>query len=135
MKKTVGIAALCCCLGLCGCATLVDGHYERVSFYSDPQGGEVVVGGKIMCKTPCSALVRKQNAAQTVTIQLSGYVPYKEDLNVTISPWIWGNIFTGLVPGMVVDYLSEGMYRLSDRVAHRFSEQEKIKNETSKLAH
>jgi hypothetical protein len=62
--------------------------------------------------TPVFAkLARKDN--HTIRIELAGYEPFETTLTRKVSGWIWGNIFNGLIIGIVIDDVTGALYRLT----------------------
>lgn len=95
-----------------GCATIMQGSKEQVSISSNPTGAAVFVDGQQLGVTPMVAqLARKGN--HIVSIQLDGYKPYEIALNKSVSGWVAGNLVFGGIPGLVVDAITGGMYKLS----------------------
>lgn len=101
-------------LALCasGCATIVQGSYERVAFETEPAGATVRAYSQA-CTTPCS-LRLKRNRNVEAEIRKPGYEPETVLIRYELDPWILGNIvFLPLAPlGGVVDIVSGAGFQL-----------------------
>ncbi|MBF7729277.1 PEGA domain-containing protein [Pseudomonas sp. N040] len=95
-----------------GCATIIDGKSEPVTFNSEPEGATVNVAGRVMGKTPVTVQVeRDENLA--VTFTKDGYKQYQTQLGTTTNGWFWGNIVLGGVFGSTTDASTGAMYEFS----------------------
>lgn len=106
-------------LSLTGCASIVSGRTQEVTFKSVPDGATVVINGKEMGKTPfTTALDRKSD--QTIIFQKDGYKSETMPLATTMNGWFFGNIVLGglvgsttdLVTGAAIEY-SPTMYQIT----------------------
>ncbi|RIZ72063.1 MAG: PEGA domain-containing protein [Methylococcales bacterium] len=115
MKKTV-LASLCLLVGLgpvlSGCATIIDGTKQKVSFSSNPSHAEIIVDGKVLGTTPLTQDLSKKTE-HSVTLNLSGYHPYEVKLTKKVNSWVWGNLVFGGLIGLGVDALTGGLYELT----------------------
>ncbi len=103
MKVLAAIVASAALLS--GCATVVSGPSQQVTFNSEPQEATVTVAGKALGKTPITANVsRDKNVA--VTFEKEGYKTYTTQLSTTLNGWFWGNIVIGGLLGSTTDGLS-----------------------------
>ena len=90
-----------------GCASIISGTTQRVTFDSDPQGATVFVGkkGEEDGKT---TMVESYNAGVTpleielprrsstmIEISMEGYEKQEVILNREMNPWVWGDIALG----------------------------------------
>lgn len=55
------------------CATVFTGTEDPLRFDSDPQGAMVYIDGLKVCKTPCTALVKRNLSDEFAEIKLDGY--------------------------------------------------------------
>jgi hypothetical protein len=109
MRKPVAMLGL---LLMGGCATLMQGSKQNVGFSSTPSGATIFVDNQQMGVTPATvALKRKSN--HTVRLELAGYQPYEVALSRKTSGWVWGNLVFGGIPGLAVDAISGGLYKLT----------------------
>jgi hypothetical protein len=109
MLRTLSIAGM---LLLLGCATIMQGTTQNVGISSSPSGAQVSINGRQFGKTPVIAnLSRKDN--HIVRIELEGYESFEATLTRQTSGWVWGNILFGGIPGLIVDAISGGLYKLT----------------------
>lgn len=95
-----------------GCATIVDGKTQPVTFSSEPEGATVAVAGRVMGTTPLTVQLEKdKNLA--VTFTKDGYKQYSTQLGTTVNGWFWGNIVLGGVFGSTTDASTGAMYEFS----------------------
>jgi len=94
------------------CATIVNGTTQKVCIASDPACADVFIDHSYVGKTPLKAnLTRKADHA--VRIECEGYAPYEFCFKKQMSKWVFGNIAFGGFPGLAVDLLTGGVYRLT----------------------
>jgi hypothetical protein len=99
-------------LALGGCASIMQGTTQQVSLSSSPSGASITVNGRALGTTPAAVdLKRKDN--HVIRIELDGYQPYEVALARSVSGWVWGNIVFGGLPGLAVDAITGGLYKLS----------------------
>jgi hypothetical protein len=77
-------------LAASGCATVVKGTDQNMTFNSEPDGATVTVGGRAIGKTPVSVTIDKAQH-QSLTFEKEGYKPYTTELSTTQDGWFWGN--------------------------------------------
>lgn len=105
-------ASLALVLAVSGCATIMQGSTQQVSLSSSPTGATINVNGRPLGTTPAAVdLKRKDN--HVISIELDGYRPYEVALTRSVSGWVWGNIVFGGLPGLAVDAITGGFYKLS----------------------
>lgn len=92
MRKLISVV---CALALAGCATVFSGTTQEVSFQSQPDGANVIVGGKVIGKTPLTTMLKKEKN-QTLVFEKEGYKSITMQLSTRINGWFWGNILGGL---------------------------------------
>jgi len=97
---------------LTGCASIMTGSTQAISFNSSPPGASIVVDGADMGKTPAT-LNLKRNKGYAVSIQLEGYETQAINLDRSVNGWVWGNILLGGLIGLVVDASTGAMYKLT----------------------
>jgi hypothetical protein len=56
-----------------GCATLLTGTNDNISFSSTPQGAIVYKDGVELCRTPCSVPVKRTLNSEDIEFKLDGY--------------------------------------------------------------
>ena len=108
LRTTAGITLL----ATAACGTIINGSKQNVSFSSTPSGATVFVDNQQMGVTPVSlALSRKDS--HDVRLELAGFQPYEIKLTRGISGWVFGNLIFGGIPGLAIDAISGGLYKLS----------------------
>lgn len=77
-----------------GCATIVSGRSQEVTFQSSPDGAIVKVNGRPLGKTPLTINMKRADG-QTLSIEKDGYKPVTTELTTSLEPWFWGNLIFG----------------------------------------
>jgi hypothetical protein len=84
---------------------------QEIELKSVPAGAKISIDNKKFGTTPAFVNIeRKKDHA--VKFELEGYQPFETQLTTKISFWFWGNIFNGLIPGMVIDMFTGSMNSL-----------------------
>jgi len=93
-----------------GCATIVTGTDEPLTFTSEPEGATVKVGGKLVGKTPLTVAIKKDRHV-AVSFHKNEYKTHITHLHTKKNPWMWGNLiflnlpsFTDLATGADIEY-------------------------------
>lgn len=117
MKKTtmlgfvIGLFAV---VSLSGCATMIDGRDQEMTFRSVPEGASVLINGREVGKTPyISKIDRKKD--QMLTFQKDGYKSENLSLTTNTNGWFIGNVIFGVL-GLVsstTDASTGAMYQYS----------------------
>lgn len=95
-----------------GCATLFTGSTDPVTFTSDPDGAEVVIGGIVQGRTPLTIPVKRPGLNdQTVTLRLDGYDPVTFQLQDDINGATLLNLFVPI--GFVIDAVTGSITKYS----------------------
>lgn len=111
MKKLLlGFIALST-LWLTGCASIVDGNSQSVSFASNPEGATVYLNGAAIGKTPVTINAKRQGASQPIKFSKEGHQDIEIQLISTVNPWFFGNILTGGLLGSSTDGLSGAAFK------------------------
>jgi hypothetical protein len=106
------LSAFVLAVGSTGCATIMHGTRQDVSITSVPTGAAVTVNGQDKGKTPVAVeLARKDK--HLVKIELAGYLPFEQYLVRKVSGWVWGNLVFGGIPGLAVDAITGGLYKVA----------------------
>ncbi len=95
---------------LAGCASIINGKTQTVSFQSTPSGATVTLNGTVMGVTPIGTMIQRRNDA-TLTVSKEGYKTFTTPMTTSIEPWFWGNIVIGGVLGSVTDAVTGAMYQ------------------------
>jgi len=87
-----------------GCATIVVGSTQSLTFDSEPAGAQVTINGMPMGVTPATISIKKsdyQNAF--VVFSKEGHTNQQAILHTKTSGWFWGNILIGGFFGTTTD--------------------------------
>lgn len=95
-----------------GCATILNGSSQPVTFDSSPNGASIFVNGVEVGKTPLSMLMRRSKTTM-ILAKKDGYEDQQLALQTTTSGNFWGNIMMGGFVGSTVDYFSDAMIEYS----------------------
>jgi hypothetical protein len=93
-----------------GCATIVTGGNQSVTFNSNPDGATIKLDDTAMGKTPITLSLKKK-AGQTLAFEREGYEPLTTQLTTKTNPWIFGNILIGGLLGCSTDVVSGALYQ------------------------
>jgi hypothetical protein len=88
-----------------GCASLVSGGSQEVTFNSTPDSATVTVNGRVIGKTPITTSLKKKSG-QSLVFSKDGYKPITMQLETRMNGWFWGNIVLGGFIGSTTDGLS-----------------------------
>jgi len=89
----------------------MNGSYQSVHFNSKPAGASVEIDGQSLGETPCYISLTRSREHR-ITIVLDGFEPYDDVLYSGLSGWVIGNIFIGIIPGLIIDALTGSMFVL-----------------------
>ena len=93
------------------CATLMQGTSQELSIGSSPTGARVIVDGAEAGKTPFVASLKRKDK-HVIRLEMEGYKPYELALSRATSGWVWGNLVFGGLPGLAIDAITGGLYKL-----------------------
>lgn len=85
-----------------GCASIVSGSTQTVSFTSNPEGATIELDGRTLGKAPLSITLKKRSH-QRITATLPGYKTVTLPLETRQNGWFWGNIVIGGFIGSTTD--------------------------------
>ena len=113
LARLLRFALFTACGGLlvAACATIMQGSPQEVSIASTPTGARLFLDGVESGKTPFVASLKRKDK-HVIRIELEGYQPFEMALGGGTSGWVWGNIVFGGLPGLAVDAITGGMYKL-----------------------
>ncbi|WP_269915062.1 hypothetical protein [Acinetobacter sp. HY1485] len=138
MKKTVLAIMVTSALAMTGCATIIKGSTQTISFKTTPENsniqiknraGNVVLNGQ----TPATVDLRKGSGyfkpeSYQITFSKAGYQPRTVEVKGTLSGWYFGNfVFGGPIGLFAVDPVNGAMYKLTPTDTQLVLEQNKIK--------
>jgi len=95
-----------------GCATIVSGKTQQVTFTSVPDGATVSVQGRALGKTPLTVQLDKKSD-QTLVFEKEGYKTLTLPLTTELDPWFWGNIILGGFFGSTTDAITGSVNKYS----------------------
>jgi len=88
-----------------GCASIISGNTQEMTFQSNPEGVLVTINGKVIGRTPTTVQLDKKSD-QSLVFSKEGYKPITMQLETNLDPWFWGNIVLGGFIGSTTDGLS-----------------------------
>lgn len=114
MKKTLLTTLAIASIFLSGCASIISGTNQTLTFTSNIEGVNVYVDGALIGKTPVSASFKK-NKAQTVMFRKKGFETVTREITKTFDAVAILNIFwdlstTDLITGAVFEYAPNAIY-------------------------
>lgn len=111
MKKLLlGFIALSS-LWLTGCASIVDGNSQSMSFASNPDGATVYLNGAAIGKTPVTINAKRQGSSQPLRFSKEGFKDTEIQMISTVNPWFFGNIVIGGLLGSTTDGMSGAAFK------------------------
>lgn len=114
MKKIIISTFAIAALFLSGCATIISGTNQTLTFNSDVKDVEVYVDGALIGKTPVSASFKK-NKVQSVMFKKEGYEAVTRDVtksydNVALLSVFWDLSTTDMITGAAYEYEPGAIY-------------------------
>lgn len=101
----LSITGVALVLSLTGCASIMSGRFQELTFQSNPDGATVTVSGRVIGKTPLTTSLKK-DANQSLVFEKDGYKPLSMQLSTRLDGWFWGNIVLGGLIGSTTDGLT-----------------------------
>lgn len=115
LKRNILAAATL--LSMTSCATIVSPTNQCIGFNSTPSGAQVWVDDMPVGKTPTNVQLACWEE-HTVRIELDGHEPYLGKLSRGVNGWVFGNLVSGGLFGVAIDYASGAMYKLNPNEVH-----------------
>lgn len=112
MKYPLLLALATIALLSTGCASIVSGTDQKLTFNSEPDDAVVTVSGRVLGKTPLTVAVDR-DSNQSITFEKEGYKTYTTQLSTTTNPWFFGNIVLGGLLGSTTDGVSGAIHEYS----------------------
>jgi len=113
MIKNESILTIIVCAALLGgCASIMHGTSQEMTFQSSPEEVTVTVSGRVIGKTPVTSRLDKKSG-QSVAFSKDGYRPVTMELTTTLDPWFWGNIVLGGFIGSTTDGINGSVNQYS----------------------
>lgn len=78
-----------------GCATIIDGKEQVVTFNSEPEHATVMISGIKIGETPLSVPIKRDDNV-ILELKKDGYKTHKAALGTKTNSWVFGNIIFGL---------------------------------------
>lgn len=108
------VLAVGCLLIATGCASIVDGRRETVSFSSDPPGAQIIINGKPMGVTPASIVLERSDYGKAnVIFKKEGYQDQQSTIETSLNMWFWGNVLFGGLIGSSTDAATGAMWKFA----------------------
>ncbi len=92
-----------------GCATIIKGGSQEVSFQTVPEGATVMLNEKILGKTPLTTTIERKSS-QSLSFSKDGYKTLTMPMATSVNPWFFGNILIGGLFGSTTDGLSGAVH-------------------------
>lgn len=116
------LVSMLCGLVFPGCATIMHGRNQEITFETTPPGAVVTVESTGAVRrgagvTPFT-LNLKRKYRYLISIRKPGYEPASAILKQRTSNWLYGNIAFWSAPGFLADIVGGGMYNLDPQAVH-----------------
>ncbi len=112
MKPTTPIAFIIVLLCCTSCATIVHGPLQKFILTSEPRVASIYIDGKPYGHTPSVIhMTRRKN--HKLVLSVPGYHPYEVTFQRKLDAWTIGNVVTGALPGLAIDFLTGSIYKLT----------------------
>ena len=109
LRRLVLASAVSLCFT--GCASLVDGNSQPMSFASTPDEATVYINGQAVGKTPVTIPIKRKSGDQQLKFSKEGYKDVELTLISNINPWFFGNVVSGGLLGSTTDGLSGAAFK------------------------
>lgn len=96
-----------------GCASIIDGKSQTVSFASNPDGATVSLNGNQIGKTPVSVVLERKSGSQPLKFSKEGFKDSEVQLTSGMNTWVLGNLISGGLLGSTTDGLSGAAFQYS----------------------
>jgi hypothetical protein len=96
------VILLCLIFMLSGCASIVSGRNQQMSFQSNPDEATLYIDGRAIGKTPITIPLQRKKG-QMMEFKKDGFKPVTMQLTTHLNGWFWGNILTGGLLGSTTD--------------------------------
>ena len=98
-------------LATSGCATVIDGSSQTVTFNSSPNGARIYANGMEIGTTPL-IMSLKRSKTTMILAKKNGYEDQQLSLQTKLNNWFWGNFLLGAF-STTTDYASDAMIEYS----------------------
>jgi len=104
LHRLISILLLIAPMLALGCATIVVGEKQSLTFDSEPAGAQIIIDGAPMGVTPATITILKRDYIHaTVVFRKEGYTDQQATLHTKTTGWFWGNILFGGLLGSSTD--------------------------------
>ncbi|MCR5063912.1 MAG: PEGA domain-containing protein [Treponema sp.] len=100
-------------LMLSGCATIISGSTQDLTFESNPEGAKIYLDGKLMGVTPFTVSLHR-NKYKKIRVEKEGYETFERDLNKKFNCVSLLNVLLGGFLGSTTDGVSGAMFNYED---------------------
>jgi len=108
---------------LAACGSIIHGGSQGIGFSSSPTNATVTVDNQPKGNTPVVVSLSRKDT-HIVRMELAGFQPYEATITRSVSGWVWGNLVFGGLPGLAIDAITGGLYKLSpDQIAGQLARQ------------
>jgi hypothetical protein len=95
-----------------GCATIIDGSSQVVTFNSQPNGVKILINGAQVGVTPLSTQLHRSKTT-IVLAKMDGYDDQQIAMQTKLNPYFFGNFISGGLIGSTIDYASDAIVEYS----------------------
>lgn len=100
-------------LSVAGCATIMDGGDQDISFSSNPDNAVVSINGQEVGRTPVEVNWDRGGDDLEVEISADDHETYRTTIDSDLNMMFFGNIITGGPLGTTIDFVTGAMYEYS----------------------
>lgn len=111
MKAAAFTTLLSVLVSATGCATIINGRSQDVSFASSPPGAMVKLDNGVQTTTP-GKITLKRNQDYNAVVSKEGFPERKVQVESKPSWWLLGNLLIGGLIGFVIDLAAGGGFKL-----------------------
>lgn len=126
IKNFFTVSCLAIVTTFTGCATIITGSTQTLSFKSVPDSSQITITNKLgekvhVGQTPATVTLKKgagyfKPESYKVAFTKEGYQTTTVEVNSKLSGWYFGNIiFGGLIGLLIVDPITGAMYSLNPK--------------------
>ena len=107
------------------CATIISTYEQEVHFTTDPEKATVYINGIESGQTPLFHSLKRKGHYH-IKLVLEGYKPFETNLNREFNNIALFNILLGGVVGIVVDFATGAIYKLTPKQLNIYLKENKI---------
>ncbi len=117
----MNLICLVICLLFSSCATIINGHDQKITIKSEPAGADIAIDGVEIGKTPTTFRIARATD-HVVSLSMEGYHVHNEDLTREISGVCAFYILPGGIASLAVDTAEGTIYCFKDEVSVELKE-------------